>query len=115
MSEGVTEKAKAIPRLSEVKPENAFHFCLDVGSYTGKSASSLVQFGEILKSIDIKSIEFHLQRGDFEKWIRFLGDNALALQLARIRKRPLEGEKLREKICDAVRKRIEKLKSELPP
>jgi hypothetical protein len=115
MSESVTEKAKSIQALSEVKPENAFHFYSDIGSYTGKSASSLVQFGEILKSIDIKSIEFHLQRGDFEKWIRFLGDNALALQLARIRKRPLEGEKLREKICDAVSKRIAKLKSELPP
>jgi hypothetical protein len=111
MSENVTEKAKDIPILSEVKPENAFHFYSEVGSYTGKSASGLNQFGEILKTIDIRSIEFHLQRGDFEKWVRFLGDNILALQLARIRKKAPEGEKLREKICDVVSKRINKLSS----
>jgi len=114
MSEDTTQKTKDTI-LSEVKPENAFHFFSEVGSPTGISASSLPQFSEILKTVDIKSIEFHLPRGDFEKWIRFLGENILALQLARIRKKAPQGEKLREKIVDVVSKRVEKLKSELPP
>lgn len=114
MSEHMIEKTKE-SALAEVKPENAFHFFTEVGSYTGISASSLPQFSEILKTVDLKSIEFHLQRGDFEKWLRFLGDDILALQLARIRKKAPQGEKLREKMCDVVSKRVEKLKTKLPP
>ena len=114
MSEHVIEKTKG-SALAEVKPENAFHFFTEVGSYTGISASSLPQFSEILKTVDLQSIEFHLQRGDFEKWLRFLGDDILALQLARIRKKAPQGEKWRGKICDIVGKRVEKLKTELPP
>jgi hypothetical protein len=114
MSEGMIKTTKDTI-LSEVKPENAFHFFSEVGIYTGISALSLPQFSEILKTVDVKSIEFHLQRGDFEKWIRFLGENILALQLARIRKKAPQGEILREKICDVVSKRVEKLRSELPP
>ncbi|MBM5805478.1 MAG: hypothetical protein FJZ49_05385 [Candidatus Verstraetearchaeota archaeon] len=116
MSEGRVEKIKTNNVLADVKPENAFYFCLEEGNYTGRNAQNLIQFYETLKTVEPKSIEFHTQRGDFEKWIRFLGDNILALQLARIRKKPLEGEKLREKICDTIGKRINKLRgSESPP
>jgi len=72
----------------------------------GKRASNLYQFRDVLKTVDIRSIEFHLYREDFEKWLRFIGVNPLASDLERIRKDGLRGELLREKICDAVDKRL---------
>ena len=104
------DKARATQILSEVKPENAFLFYLSDGVSTGNSAQNLSQLFEMIKTVEIKSIEFHLQRGDFEKWIRYLGDNILAMQIAKVRKMPLEGEKVREKVVDVIGKRIIKLK-----
>jgi hypothetical protein len=95
--------------LADVPPENAFYFYTGIGSYTGKYATNLLQFYEILKNIDVKSLEFHVEREDFENWLRFLGDIVLSLQIARIRKKRYMGENLRAKICEVVKNRYEKL------
>lgn len=91
------DKARAIQILSEVKPENAFFFNLGKGVFTGNSAWNLSQLFEIIKTVELKSVEFHLKRGDFEKWIGDLGDNILAMRLAKVREAPLEGELVRER------------------
>jgi hypothetical protein len=52
------------------------------------------------------SVEFHMSRGDFEKWIRSLGDDALARNLAKLRKKGLGGEDLRARLRDTVGKRL---------
>ena len=97
--------------LSDVSLEKAFHFHTGIGMYTGKYATSLVHFSRILEQIDSKSIEFHLTRKDFENWIRFLGDNALSLQLAKLRKKNVAGEKLRAEVLKVVRARLDRPKS----
>lgn len=79
-----------------------FYFYLETGKPLGKMASNLFQFHDVLKTVDVRSIEFHLYREDFEKWLRFLGVNLLATEMARFRKDGLRGEILREKMCDAV-------------
>ena len=104
-----SEKVRKI--LSDVPVENAFYFHSDIDSYTGKNVSSLAAFCDALRDIDIKSIEFHLKNGDFERWIKFLGDNILAMQLAKLRKRDLTGENLRDKIYAVVKRRLDKLRS----
>ena len=110
------DKADAAKILSDVNPENAFQFYIDEGQFTGQSANNLSQLCELIKSVDVKSVEFHLHRGDFEKWVRFIGDNILSMQLAKNRNTLLEGEQLREKIVEIISRRIEKLKSlELSP
>ncbi len=38
-------------------------------NYTGVSASSLKEFMEKIMEVNVKSLEFHQGRGDFEKWI----------------------------------------------
>lgn len=103
-------KAEATKILLDVKPENAFVFSLGEGAFTGQSALNLSQLGEMLKTIDLKSIEFHLQRKDFENWIKYLGDNILVLQVAKIRKMPFDGE-IRGKLVEVIGKRIAKLKA----
>jgi hypothetical protein len=106
------EKAEAMKTLSNVNPENAFLFSTSEGSYTGKSAQNLYNLCDVLKTIDLRSVEFHLRRGDFENWIKYLGDDTLALQLTEIRNMPFDGERTRVRIVEAISKRIEKLKTE---
>ena len=109
--ESAVVKASSEKILSDVSLENGFHFHTGIGMYTGKFATSLVHFSHILEQIDSKSIEFHLARNDFENWIRFLGDNALSLHLAKLRRKNLVGEKLRAEVMKLVKTRLDRLKS----
>jgi hypothetical protein len=105
------DKAKQI--LSEVPQERAFHFYESMGAHTGRWARSLVEFCNSLPDLSAKSIEFHTQRGDFEKWIRYLQDNALASQIAKLRARKLTGEALRTELYNLVKKRVGELQARL--
>ena len=61
-------------------------------------------------SIDIESIKFHFDRGDFQKWLRnTIGDEELAQTIDKLDKIPEEN--LREKLADIVQKRISELQS----
>jgi hypothetical protein len=105
------DKASASQILSEVKPENAFIFNISEGIFTGKTAQNLSQLFDIIKTVELKSVEFHLKRGDFERWIGDLGDNVLVMRLAKVREAPLEGEAVRERVANVIGKRINYLKS----
>jgi hypothetical protein len=50
--------------------EQGFHFCLEGGNYTGITTTNMKEFTEDLKTIDQNSIDFHLQRKDFQKWVQ---------------------------------------------
>jgi len=70
---------------------------------------SLGDFCEKIQKIDIGSIEFHLNRGDFEAWFTGLGDAELAKKTALIRERKMSGEELRSKLYQVVKSRCEEL------
>jgi len=55
--------------LRTLPRDKAFYFFTSIGNYTGKSASSLEEFVKKILDVNIKSLEFHFYRGDFEKWI----------------------------------------------
>lgn len=55
--------------LKTVPREKTFYFFTSIGNYTGMSASSLKEFMEKINEVNVKSLEFHLYRGDFEKWV----------------------------------------------
>ncbi|HVP16684.1 MAG TPA: DUF5752 family protein [candidate division Zixibacteria bacterium] len=96
--------------LRTVPVTEAFHFFTDIGKYDGKSAASLADFSENLKAVQLKSIEFHFRRGDFERWIReILGDEYLANGIGRIDK-SVQGEALRTAIQRTVENRLYYLK-----
>ena len=99
--------------LADVPLENAFYFHTDVRVYTDRYALNLEKFYQILKDINIKSIEFHTKNTDIEKWLRFIGERTSALQIAKLRKKSVEGEVLRKKIQDILRNRINKLRSSI--
>jgi hypothetical protein len=89
--------------MRKVSYEKAFYFFLSIGNITGEKASSLAEFLEKVKKIDIKSLEFHLYRKDFERWIgETLGYDYLADEMKKIRNKNLKGEGMRAQISRAV-------------
>jgi hypothetical protein len=102
-----TEKAQKI--LSPVPYEQGFHFFAPDGHYSGETAMSLCTFLRDLGHIDIQSISFHFERGDFQKWLRItIGDEELARRIYNLDKKVPE-ETLRQQLTDIVQKRISEL------
>jgi len=63
-----------------------------------------------MRVVDIRSVNFHFKRQDFEKWIRdVIGDAELSRRISRIRKEA-HGEKLRNEIIQIMKGRLEELK-----
>ena len=95
--------------LRSVPPQNAFYFYRAIGAPTGAAARNLPDFLGVINSIDVTSLQFHLGRGDFENWLKMLGDDTLARQIAALKDRKLRGEDLRMQLVDTVRARLDSL------
>ena len=99
--------------LRKVPRENTFYFFTSIGNYTGENAASLEEFVRKIKEVDAKSLEFHLYRGDFEKWVaETLGDEELAEKIRSLKSLSPTGSSLRNQLYLIVSKRYEKLKGE---
>jgi len=96
--------------LSKVPASKAFYFYTDYGNYTGRCAQSLEEFAKVIKNIEVQSIRFHLKRGDFQSWIRYLGDRELAKRIDSLRDIDLNDEELREKVYTYVEERVRELR-----
>jgi hypothetical protein len=95
--------------LRPVPYEQGFHFFMPDGHYTGETAMSLCAFLRDLGRIDVQSIRFHFERGDFQKWIRItIGDEELAQRIDKLDKQVSE-ETLQKQLTDVVQKRISEL------
>lgn len=102
-----TEEAQKI--LSSVPYEHGFHFFMPDGHYSGEAATSLCSFLSDLKHLDIQSIRFHFDRGDFQKWLRTtIGDKELAGRIDNLDKTVPE-ETMRQQLVGIVQKRISEL------
>ncbi len=96
--------------LSPLSSEKSFHFYKSMGQYLQVFANSLDDFCGKIKKVDVKSVEFHMPRRDFELWFQGLGDLELAEKMGQIRRMELSGENLRKKVYETVRSRCEELK-----
>ena len=116
MSKKVTAKKPSLDKITISKimrtvPRNeGFQFYKGPGDSTGKVATSLADFSEKVRTVDIRSVNFHFRRDEFEKWIRnTIGDVELSRRVGRIRK-DVHGEKLRNEIIQLAKTRLEELK-----
>jgi hypothetical protein len=101
------EKAQKI--LSPVPYEQGFHFFAPDGHYSGETATSLCSFLRDLQHLDMQSIRFHFERGDFQKWLRnTIGDEKLAQEIDNLDK-TLPDEPLRNQLSEIIQKRISDL------
>lgn len=105
MKEGADSRIlRTLPR------EKAFYFFTSIGNYTGESAASIREFMEKINQVNVKSLEFHFYRGDFEKWIaEVLEDKELAENLNKLQKSNLAGDELRNQLYAVVSKRYYQL------
>jgi hypothetical protein len=98
--------------LRKVLREKAFYFFSSIGNYIGESASSLEEFVGKIREVNPKSLEFHLYRGDFEKWVdEVLGDVRLAEKIKELRNQKLIGENLQDQLYQTILKRYNELKT----
>ena len=100
--------------MSLKKPEQVapFHFYVNIGDYTGVSAASYEDFLRSIKKVNSKSLSFHVERGDFEKWASdTLKDERLAKEIAKIRNQKLRGQALRNRLHHVVSERCKELTS----
>jgi hypothetical protein len=98
--------------LKTLSREKAFYFFTSIGNYTGESAASLKEFMEKINHVNVKSLEFHLYRGDFEKWItEVLEDKRLAEDISKLQKTNLSGDQLRNQLQAIVSRRYQQLAS----
>jgi hypothetical protein len=73
---------------------------------------SLEEFAQKIREVEIASLEFHLYRGDFEKWSdKVLEDNILTKRIAAVKLLEPVGNALRDQLDFTVTKRLEELKS----
>ena len=96
------KRVRTQDKNSEEKISEGFRFAIDVGVYTEYCALNLEKFYKIIKKIPLKSIEFHLQRGDFERWLDLIEMPKLAKEVEKVRFSGFVGEDQRQKLLSAM-------------
>jgi alpha-amylase len=112
------EKPEWIARrlLQPVPAERGFTFFYEFARPTYLTVQSLEEFLKVLRTVDGKSLRFHTERGDFERWVKqVIGDNTLADSLNALTSEKLSTEKLRTRTTAAVERRINELKTIAKP
>jgi alpha-amylase len=103
-------------RIATLTANEPFLFCTSMGeeNFTGVMAWSLKGFIKAIKTVEVKAVEFHNRRGDFERWAQHsLQDEGLSHQLKEIRVSKQKGEMLRKAVITVVDKRFRKLSKQV--
>jgi len=96
--------------LRTLPREKAFYFFTSIGNYTGESAISFKEFMDKVNEVDVKSLEFHLYRGDFEKWIaETLEDQELTREIEDLRNQNYSGTAIKEQLYSMLTKHYEEI------
>jgi alpha-amylase len=102
-----TDAARMLRRLPSWR---AFWFYRDMDEPLGQGAMSLSEFSQLISAIEEQSLEFHVQRKDFESWIREgVGDKELADRIRDLGRQALPGDQLRKRLCSMVEQRYHEL------
>lgn len=105
----ISRTLRALPR------DKTFYFFTSIGNYAGESAACLEEFVKKVLEVNVKSLEFHLYRGDFEKWVaETLEDDVLAGKIKQLRELNPIGIDLRDRLYLIVSKHCESLKKLRP-
>jgi alpha-amylase len=103
-------------RMATLTANEPFLFYTGMGeeNFTGVMSWSLKGFIKALQTVDIKVVEFHNRRGDFEGWAEHsLQDETLSCQLEKIRNSKRSGEALRTAIISVAKERFKKLSEQV--
>ena len=110
----VLDKATFNRIMRTVPKKEGMQFLKGPSEPTSKTATSLSDLATKMDSVDIRSINYHFKRSEFEKWIRdTIGDQELARRFNRVNKET-HGEKLRSQLITMIRTRLDELKTMTP-
>lgn len=105
------DEATASKVMRQIPRNEGFLFYKGPGESTGKIATSLNDLAEKMRIVDIRSVNYHFKRREFEKWVREnIGDVELSRRIGKLSKE-LHGEKLRNSLINLIKNRLEELKS----
>jgi alpha-amylase len=96
--------------LRRLPSGKGFTFSYEFARPSNFTVHSLEEFYSVLRKIDLRSIVFHIERRDFARWLRQVGDNKLADKLMNFSKQKVKGKTLRKRLLITVEKRIKELK-----
>ena len=84
-----------------------FHTGTGDENFTGVVSWSLKGFVKGLRTVELKALEFHNRRGDFEPWAEnSLQDKEFARDMGNVRAAKLKGEALRKELVEVAEKRF---------
>ncbi len=100
----LTQKGKGAVKAAMALPaDKRFHFYFAFGQPMGVSVGSVQEFYVWAVKVSVASLEFHVERGDFENWFRTaIGDADVADDFAKMKKTGLKGDDLRKAIVKAL-------------
>jgi alpha-amylase len=103
-------KAKWI--LRRLPTDHGFTFFHAFARPSSVTTYDLVEFAAALSKAPLRSVQYHVERGDFERWIsQVLGDNTLAERLASLAREGITGERLRKRLVRLVKTRVKQLQA----
>jgi len=106
--QGLSSVMRTVKKPKTVPLEKAFHFYDGADMPTEFLAASLSEFLDCLEKVGTQSLEFHLQRGDFQKWVALFDEKRIIQQLDSLAKKGLKGEKLRAEMIEILKARVRK-------
>lgn len=100
----LTAKGKNALKIStKLSEEAAFHFYAGIDKPLGFSAHSIEEFYRQIKQASPDSLDFHLYREDFERWLGdVLHDRELSSETVKFRTKELKGEELRKALLKTL-------------
>lgn len=101
---GLTEKGKNALKVFQPTPnEKSFQFYVDVDKPLGFTAKSMDEFYRSIKQVCSDSLEFHLHRGDFARWLSDVcRDQKLAEEIESLKPANLKGEEVRKALLKTL-------------
>ncbi len=97
--------------LRRLPTDKGFTFFYEFARPSSLTTCDLFEFAQTLGTVPVQSLQYHLERADFERWVsQVLGDKKLAERIASIGGEELDGEKLRKKLTSVVDGRAKQLK-----
>ena len=98
--------------IAPLAKHQQFYFHPQAGEKGIRPAASLWEFSQTLPRLSAKTIRFHLERKDFERWVRdIIHDEELARQIRILDNRALSDEELIDTLCETVNQRFAELES----
>jgi alpha-amylase len=98
--------------LRRLPTDKPFRFFYEFARPTKWTTHDLLEFAKALNSVPDQSLQYHVERGDFERWLsQVLGDKKLAQRIQSVSKEKLTGEILRKNLVTIVNARVNQLKA----